>query len=45
MIIPVKISGAEAVKLYDIKMENAAIIRKAARDLMVALSRFRNVWF
>ena len=36
MIIPVKISGAEAVKLYDIKMENAAIIRKAARDLMVA---------
>lgn len=36
MIILVKISGAEAVKLYDIKMENAAIIRKAARDLMVA---------
>ncbi len=36
MIIPVKISGAEVVKLYDIKMENAAIIRKAARDLMVA---------
>ena len=36
MIIPVKISGAEAVKLYDIKMENAAIIRKAARDLIVA---------
>lgn len=36
MVICAKISGAEAVKLYDIKMENAAIIRKAARDLMVA---------
>ncbi|MDR2235155.1 MAG: hypothetical protein LBE92_03445 [Chryseobacterium sp.] len=35
MIIIAKISGAEAVKLYDIKMENAAIIRKAARDIMV----------
>lgn len=35
MIILVKISSAEAVKLYDIKMENAAIIRKAARDLIV----------
>ncbi|GEN76700.1 hypothetical protein [Chryseobacterium hagamense] len=36
MIIQAKISGAEAVKLYDIKMENAAIIRKAARDIMVS---------
>ena len=36
MMICVKISSAEAVKLYDLKMENAAIIRKAARDLMVA---------
>lgn len=35
MIIPVKISGAEAVDLYDLKMENAAIIRKAARELYV----------
>lgn len=35
MIIQAKISGAEAVKLYDIKMENAAIIRKAARDIFV----------
>lgn len=35
MIILAKISGAEAVKLYDIKMENAAIIRKAARDIFV----------
>ena len=31
----VKVAGAEAVGLYDLKMENAAIIRKAARDLMV----------
>ena len=36
MIIQAKISGAEAVKLYDIKMENAAIIRKAARSIMVS---------
>lgn len=36
MIIQAKISGAEAVKLYDIKMENAAIIRKAARDIMIS---------
>lgn len=36
MIIQAKIFGAEAVKLYDIKMENAAIIRKAARSIMVS---------
>lgn len=35
-VLPVKISGAEAVELYDLKMENAAIIRKAARELSVA---------
>ena len=34
-LLTVKIAGAEAAELYDIKMENAAIIRKAARDLMV----------
>lgn len=33
-IIPAKISGAEAVEIYDLKMENAAIIRKAARELL-----------
>lgn len=33
LIIPAKIAGAEGVDLYDIKMENAAIIRKAAREL------------
>ena len=34
-IIGAKISGAEAVGLYDIKMENAAIVRKAARDMIL----------
>jgi hypothetical protein len=33
--LTVKIAGAEAAGLYDLKMENAAIIRKSARDLMV----------
>ncbi|HSQ46101.1 MAG TPA: hypothetical protein VLM44_04185 [Lutibacter sp.] len=33
IIIPAKISGAEAVEIYDLKMENATIIRKAAREL------------
>ncbi|WP_162426206.1 hypothetical protein [Pontibacter pudoricolor] len=32
-MLSVKVSGAEAGDLYDIRMENAAIIRKAARDL------------
>lgn len=35
MTIQAKICGAEAVKLYDIKMENATIIRKTARDIFV----------
>jgi hypothetical protein len=33
--LTIKVAGAEAAGLYDLKMENAAIIRKAARDLMV----------
>jgi hypothetical protein len=33
--LTVKVAGAEAAGLYDIKMENAAIIRKAARNLMI----------
>lgn len=36
MLIQAKLAGAEAVKVYDLKMENAAFIRKAARDLMVS---------
>ncbi|AOW10846.1 hypothetical protein [Flavobacterium gilvum] len=35
IIIPAKIVNAEAGDLYDLRMENAAIIRKAARDLYV----------
>lgn len=31
----VKVAGAEGGSLYDLKMEAATIIRKAARDLMV----------
>jgi len=34
-MLTVKIAGAEGGGLYDIRMECAAIIRKAARDLMV----------
>ena len=33
--LTVKIVSAEGGDLYDLRMENAAIIRKAARDLMV----------
>ncbi|MCY1722354.1 hypothetical protein OU798_18540 [Prolixibacteraceae bacterium Z1-6] len=35
MMIQAKIAGAEGGDIYDIRMENAAIIRKAARDLML----------
>lgn len=41
MMIPAKISGAEAVDLYDLKMENAAIIRKCARQLYVSAGSLR----
>lgn len=34
-LLTVKVAGAEAAGLYDLKMECAAIIRKAARDLIV----------
>lgn len=37
MTIPTKIAGAEGGDLYDLRMENAAIIRKAARDLLLGL--------
>ncbi|MCY2688484.1 hypothetical protein [Salinimicrobium sp. TH3] len=35
-----KIAGAEGVELYDIKMENAAIIRKCAREIFVGCNGF-----
>lgn len=34
-LLSVKVAGAEGGNLYDIRMECAAIIRKAARDLML----------
>ncbi|HEY4650263.1 MAG TPA: hypothetical protein VIG72_12240 [Pontibacter sp.] len=33
-LLTVKVSGAEAADLYDIRMENATIVRKAARELL-----------
>ena len=33
--IQAKICGAEAVRIWDLKIENAGIIRKCARELMV----------
>lgn len=34
-MLMVKVAGAEAAGLFDLKMEAATLIRKAARDLMV----------
>jgi len=39
-LIPPKISGAEAGDLYVLRMENAAIIRKAANDVYMQCSGF-----
>lgn len=36
MVIQAKLAGAFSVKIYDLKMENATLIRKAARDLQVS---------
>ena len=33
--LAVKVSGAEAADLFDIRMENAAMIRRSARELLV----------
>lgn len=40
-LIPAKIAGASGVGLYDLKMENAALIRKAARELYVQAGSLR----
>lgn len=45
MLIQAKLAGASAVKLYDIKMENATLIRKAARDLMVSYHTLKMLGF
>ncbi|MFN8209057.1 MAG: hypothetical protein U0T82_16865 [Bacteroidales bacterium] len=44
-LLTVKVAGAEAGDLYDIRMEAAAIIRKAARDLMVIQHSFDSAGF
>ena len=41
MIILAKIAGAEGVKFYDIRMQNAAIIRQAGMDLYVQIGSLR----
>jgi len=35
LMLTAKVANAEGGDLYDLRMENAAIIRKAARDLMI----------
>ncbi len=45
MTMVAKVHGAEAGNLYDLRMENAAIIRKAARDLMVSKHSFEMFGF
>ena len=50
LVIPAKISGAEAVEIYDLKMENATIIRKAAREILtdcmgLKISGYKNTDF
>lgn len=35
LIIPVKIAGAEGDDIYDHKMENATVIRKAAKEMLI----------
>lgn len=42
-MIPAKIAGAEGIDLYDLKMENATIVRKAARELFVQAGSLRYV--
>ena len=36
LMIPAKIAGAEGADIYDIRMENASIIRKAAREILTS---------
>jgi len=43
--LTIKIAGTEADELYDIRMENAAIIRKTARDLMIRQHSLKSFGF
>lgn len=41
LLLPAKIAGAQGIDLYDLKMENATLIRKAARELYVQAGSLR----
>ena len=41
VLLPVKIAGAMGGGFYDLKMENATIIRKAAREIYVAANSLK----
>jgi len=43
--IPAKIVSAESTDLYDVKMENAAVIRKSAREVVVLCSGLESYGF
>jgi hypothetical protein len=45
VLIPGKIMGAESVALYDLKMENAALIRASARDISARCSALKMMNF
>ncbi len=38
LVFPAKIAGSEGADVYDIRMENATIIRKAAREVLTSCS-------
>lgn len=41
LLLPAKIAGVQGIDLYDLKMENATLIRKAARELCVQAGSLR----
>lgn len=41
LLLLAKIAGAQGIDLYDLKMENATLIRKAARELYVQAGSLR----
>lgn len=41
LLLPAKIAGVQGIDLYDLKMENATLIRKAARELYVQAGSLR----
>jgi hypothetical protein len=42
MLIPAKIAGAEGGDLYSIRLDNATLIKLAARDIMVQTNELRS---